>query len=44
MHFATLDEPIFIREKTVHYEGDWERGSEGGGWLYDEELGEYTKE
>ena len=24
--------------------GNWERGSEGGGWLYDDELGEYMKE
>jgi hypothetical protein len=26
VHFATLDEPIFIREKTVHYSGSLKRG------------------
>jgi hypothetical protein len=46
VHFATLDEPIFIREKTVHYSGSLKRGGSGiggGGCLCDEGMGSVRK-
>lgn len=45
VHFATLDGPIFIREKTVHYSGSLKRGSGvgGAGCLCDEGMGSINR-